>query len=146
MKHTNLDQIKAQAQVIAAEPMSRRARRRERMLRLATLLERHEGPLRLLSQVEYMPPEQRKSARTENSPLTIAYRDPVLRGQGLASDRFGDAVMFFDLSASEAHHLFCDCHYGPTVNAQAVARRTRSMANRVTMRHLWDSMRALFRG
>jgi len=142
MKHINLTEIKTQAAVIAAEPMSRRARRRERMQRLATLLDRHEGPFRLLSQVEYLPVEQRKSARAENSPLTIAFRDPVLHGQGLASDQFGEAVKFFDLSESQAHHLFCDCHYEARVKPKAVARRARSMANRVMPRDVWDGIRA----
>jgi hypothetical protein len=141
-----LDEIRTEAHVTPAAPSSRRERRRERLLRLATVLECHQSPVRLMSQVEYMPRAERMLARTDNSPLTVAYNDPVLRGQGLASDRFGDATGFFDLSASQAHHLFCDCHYGPGATSRAVAERARWMANRLSLRDVWDKVRGALRG
>jgi hypothetical protein len=92
------------------------------------LLEQHTGAFRLLSRIEFLPEDRRHSLRVDNSPLTIAYGDPVFRAQGLASDQFGDAVRFFDLTPREAHHLLCDCHYGRAATPQMVAGRARSRA------------------
>ena len=65
--------------------------------------------------------------RVDNSPLTVAYNDPVLRADGLASDRLGDAVDYFELSDEEAHRVFCSCLYGESMTAGSVAARLRSM-------------------
>lgn len=112
MKHTTIHALGARANVIAQEALVGRALRRARLERLAALLDMHETEVRLLSRMEYVPRSQRDSLQVSNSPITVAYLDPVFRAEGLASDRLGDAMKFFALTASEAHHLLCDCHYG----------------------------------
>ncbi len=42
--------------------------------------------LRSLFETEYMGPERRYALREDNSPLTVAFQDPVLRAEGLESD------------------------------------------------------------
>jgi hypothetical protein len=142
MKHRTLEEIKPVAQVVAFGPNPSRAVRRERLERLAALLEQHTGPVRLLSRMEYLPESERMLLRDDRSPLTIAYQDAILRSQGLASDRLGDAMTFFDLSAREAHYLLCDCHhYSGTVTPQMMSARARSIAQRVSFGEVWENMR-----
>jgi hypothetical protein len=146
MKHRSLDEIKSEANVVAFAPPSRQTLRRARLQRFATVLERHEGPVNPLSRIEYLPRPQRLMTRADDSPLTIAYRDTELRAEGLASDRLGDAMTFFDLSPGEAHHLLCDCHYMGMVTPQIVAARARTIAQRMTLREVWDKIRHLLTG
>ena len=123
--------------------------RRERLERFAIALDRHDAPVNLFSQLEYLPRSKYAELRGENSPLAIAFSDPVLRASGLASDRLGDAAQFFDLSAEEAHHLFCDCHYSDRAGAQITSRmmagRVRAVAARMTFAEMWDKARSFLR-
>ena len=64
----------------------------------------------------------------------MAFADPVLREQGLESDRVGDAARFFELSHWEVHQLVCSCHYGRTMAAGTAALRVRAIARRVEPR------------
>jgi hypothetical protein len=150
MKHRTVRDIQDTARVLPAEPDSAPASRRSRLERFAMLLERHEGPFRLLSRIEYLPEARRQSLRVEDSPLTIAYADPVFRIQGLASDQFGDAIRFFNLTPREAHHLLCDCHYGMAATSQMVACRARALARKTSFGEFWQKVRsgvlALWRG
>ena len=130
MKYRTLDELAPVAHVVPVGAGSRRTLRRQRLERLATVLDDYQGILRLFSRVEYLPQEERQSMRTNYSPLTVAYQDPMLRQQGLSGDRIGDAMRFFDLSWHEAHHLFCDCHYVGGVTSQMVAKRVRTVARR----------------
>jgi hypothetical protein len=142
MKHRTLEEIRPVAQVVAVGPDPARAIRRERLERLATLLESYNGPLRLLSRMEFLPEHERMLLRDEFSPLTVAFRDPLLRAQGLKGDCLGDAMRFFDLSSREAHYLLCDCHhYTGAVTRQMLAERTRSVARRQSMREVWHKAR-----
>ena len=59
--------------------------------------------------------------------LSLAFRDPVLRSEGLASDRFGDAVAFFQITEHEAHIVLCSCHGGEAMRAEEAARRVRGI-------------------
>jgi len=61
--------------------------------------------------------------------------------KGLTSDRLGDAMTFFGLSSFEAHHLFCDCHYGGSTNPRIVARRVRDLAEH---RSIFEVARAIW--
>ena len=54
-----------------------------------------------------------------NSPLTVAFEDPVLRSAGLASDQFGEVARFFGLSPWQLHDVVCNCHFGETVAAES---------------------------
>jgi hypothetical protein len=104
--------------------------RKERLERWAECLERSpDDELRTLHGIEYGPRDQRLAARADNSPLTVAYNDPVLREEGLASDRLGDALGFFDMSERDAHRVFCSCLYGAKMQAGEVAHRVRRLAN-----------------
>jgi len=57
--------------------------RLERLARWAELLEsqpdRELAPLR---EIEWQEPQVRRAVRADNSPLTVAYEDPVLRAEG----------------------------------------------------------------
>ena len=118
-----------------------RSLRRERLERLANLLDAHEGPIRVLKRMEHLSDADRAMLRADPSPLTIAFQDPVFRAQGLVSDRLGDARDFFALSEGQAHHLLCDCHYPEAVTAGMIATRARAVARRPSLSELWDKFR-----
>jgi hypothetical protein len=141
MEYKTLDEIGRVARAVSLESGIGRMSRRERLERWATVLERYEGRLRALMRIEYLSQQERIDLRGEDTPLTVAYRDPVLRAEGLTSDRLGSAMAFFHLSERAAHHLLCDCHYQGTITAAGVAAQVRSLANRVTLRELWDRAR-----
>jgi hypothetical protein len=147
MKHRPLDEIRGAATVVSVTPsrQERRQLRRARLERLASLLEQHDGPMNLFSRVEYLPAAERSLLRTNDSPLTIAYRDPILRAQGLAGDRMGDAIEFFDLSVREAHYLLCDCHLFGPMTGRMMAARVRAIAQRRTIGEVWTSIRSALR-
>jgi hypothetical protein len=145
MQHHTLDEITQVATVQPASQPSWRVVRRERLRRLAEVLRAHTGPFRLLDRIEYLPAPERLAVRGEFSPLALAYQDAALRREGLAGDSLGDAMTFFGLSHSQAHHLFCDCHYGMSVEAPVVAARVRAIADQLSFREWWDRIRASFR-
>jgi hypothetical protein len=125
MKYRSLEQITLEADVHPGMGMSRR----ERLERWAELLERQ--PNRRLSTIEgteFGSRREREAKRSDHSPLTVAFEDPVLRAAGLRGDRVGDTVEFFDLSHGEVHRLVCYCHYGRTVTPGTVAAGLRMMA------------------
>ena len=125
----------------------RRMSRRERLQRWAAVLEGNPTqPIKPLMRVEFLPRQERMMARREDSPLTVAYRDPVLRDEGLGGDSLGEAMRFFELSDHEAHYLVCDCHYhgGMSMTPEGVAKRARAIADRVTLREVWNRIRAWF--
>ena len=128
MQYRTLEQTRGIATV---RPTSGAARlsKRERLERWAELLEQHGGALRSLYETEFAPWHRRRTMREDNSPLSVAYADPVLREQGLKGDSYGDAVDFFGLSHGEAHHILCYCHCGHTISAELVATRVRQAAS-----------------
>lgn len=145
MEYRTIREIKGVATVTRLH--ATRMSRRERLLRWAAVLESNPAqPIKPLMRIEFLPRQERMLARRDESPLTIAYRDPVLREEGLAGDTLGEAVRFFELSDHEAHYLVCDCHYhgGMTMTPEGVAKRTRSIADRVTLRELWSRVRGWF--
>ena len=74
-------------------------RRRERLARWGDLLAREpQRMLKTLEEIDLRPAAQRAALRADNSPLTIAFADPVLRGEGLKGDTLGDAMAFFEMS------------------------------------------------
>ena len=126
MKLKTFEELKQVAEV--RPPVTRdRMSKRQRLERWAEVLERApQRYLRSLFETEYMSPRRRYALREDNSPLTVAFEDPVLRAEGLESDRYGDALKFFELSDGELHHIVCYCHLGPTMAPRAVATRVRS--------------------
>ncbi|HEX2885726.1 hypothetical protein [Vineibacter terrae] len=138
MEHRTLDEIKRTALTAPFETATRKMSRREKLERWAALLERHRGALMPLMRVEYLPERARKMLRGDDTPLAVAYKDPLLQAEGLKSDRLGDGMAFFELTDLEAHHLLCDCHYCGTMSGESVAMRARFTANGPNARGLWD--------
>ena len=136
MEQRTIAEVAKSAQVFSTAETAR-AMRRERLERLARLLEDHNGPVQMLTQIEYLRRAERLLLRRDGSPLTIAYNDPVFRAQGLAGDRLGDAMTFFTLDDRDAHHLFCDCHYRTGVSSQVIATQVRAVAQRPTIGEMW---------
>jgi hypothetical protein len=127
MKHQNIDELGAIAEIIPFE-IARKLSRRERLERWAEILEQNPGKLNALTRIEYLTRGERPEARADNSPLEVAFKDPVLRHDGLAGDRLGDAMAFFELSDRHAHRLFCDCHYAGSMTGAGLAARLRRLA------------------
>lgn len=145
MEHRPIKTIQHEATVVEFPPQTpetKEAIRRARLERLADILEQHPEPLNAFSRVEYLPDSERRTLRLDGSPLTIAYRDVVLQSQGLNSDRFGDAVDFFDLSLTEAHDLFCDCHYSGPITGRKISSRARIFAHRMSAHDLWQKAKS----
>lgn len=106
-----------------SEPMSRE----ERLRRWITLLEmKRDRTLQTLHETEFKPVEVRDRMRADNSAITVAFEDPLLRAEGLAGDTYADARMFFGLSDGELHHVVCYCHGGAFMWADTAAYRLRS--------------------
>jgi hypothetical protein len=127
MEHKRLTELNSVADLkpaLRSAPMSRR----ERLERWAELLEREpDRLLKTLEEIEWKPKAERRSIRADGSPLSVAFADPVLRSEGLASDRLGDAVAFFQISEHEAHLVLCSCNAGETIPAGEAARRIRGI-------------------
>lgn len=128
MEHKRVDQLRSVADVASQLPKEMLTRR-ERLERWADLLDR--DPLRRLhslGEIEFQPVDRRHQLRADDSPLSVAFADPVLRSQGLASDRLGDATAFFGLSEGDAHRVLCSCLNGRVIDAGTTARRVRAIA------------------
>lgn len=140
MRHQPLEQILAHATVLEAP---RRLSRRERLLRWAELLRREDWKLlQPLRFVEFYAPSERGRLRGEQTPLAIAFADPVLREDGLSGDRLGDIEAYFGLSEREAHFLLCDCHWHGQMTGRAAAKRVRAVASTNPISRLWFELRA----
>jgi len=146
MEYKSLDEIRPKAAIVPAESVPRVLSRRERLERWATALQGHEGELCPLIGMEYRPMPERSAMRMDQTPLSVAYNDPVLRAQGLASDRVGDAKAFVELREAQLHYLLCNCHYGGTMSRDNVAARVRAIASRPTAREVWTRLAKLLRG
>ena len=115
--------------------MSRPMAKHERLERWVMLLARDpERQLFAVEEIEYGTVRQQQAKRADDSALSVAFADPVLREQGLESDRVGDAARFFELSHWEIHQLVCSCHYGRTMSAGTAALRVRAIARRAEPR------------
>ncbi|WP_377035149.1 hypothetical protein [Microvirga sp. GCM10011540] len=122
MEHKHLDQLRSVADV---QPRS--LTRQERIERWIELLERNPTRrLNSLGEIEYKPPAERALIRQDDSPLSVAYEDPVLRADGLASDKLGDVMNYFELSDGQAHYALCSCLSGRTMEAASFAQRLRN--------------------
>jgi hypothetical protein len=125
MKHQTLEQLKVVAEVHPdhVPPAMTRA---ERLERWAELLEKEpDRKLATLHGTEYQPEAKRQTMRSEGSPISIAFQDPVLRAQGLANDTYGEAKRFFEVSDWQLHEIVCYCHVGETMRAANAASRVR---------------------
>ena len=127
MKHQPIHDIDDLANITKVEVPT--LSRRDRLRRWADLLSRDpHRPLKALSRVEFYAEHERALLRGENTPISVAAADPVLKEAGLQGDTLGDAQRFFALSAAEAHYLLCDCHIVGRMDGEGVARRIRAVA------------------
>lgn len=127
MEHRTSAELKGVADVIHPQKLSKK----ERLERWALALEKRRGVrLRTLRETEYRPAKEQSALRQENSPLTVAFEDPVLRSAGLTNDTFGEVARFFGLSHWQLHEVVCNCHFGESVASEAVAARVRRLSGR----------------
>jgi hypothetical protein len=127
MKHMSLDQLRLIANIRMTP--NRRMSRYARLQRWAEILERDpDRRLNALPEIEYTARNVRNTLHMDNSPLTIAFADPVLREQGLRGETLGDARQFFGLSLRRAHTILCSCMYGRTMSSGAAADAVRTAA------------------
>jgi hypothetical protein len=138
MEKIALDRLSSVADVI---PLP--ATRAQRLRRWRDLL-RLQGDrlLRPLLHLEFRGPEDRLACRADNSPLALAFADPVLRAAGLRGDTVGHAESFFGLSSRETHYLLCDCHYLGAMGADRVARRVDVVAQANPLAKAWLFLKA----
>ena len=126
MERKTVSQLKRIAEIHGPQ-MSKQ----QRLMRWADLLDRQADRILMsLIEVEYVPPQERAEVRVSNSALSVAFEDPVLRAEGLKSDKFGDAVKCFELSEEDVHRVVCYCHHGRQIDAGTVAGVVRSLAAR----------------
>ena len=144
MKHQTIEQLQVIAEVEQDYPqtMSRSAR----LERWAELLEQNpDRRLSTLHQTEYQSANARAFMRGDNSPLTVAFEDPVLRSAGLKNDSYGEAKRFFEMSDRQLHEVICYCHFGATVKATTAARHIRA-ALTGSQSGIFDRLRGAFVG
>jgi len=131
MEHKTLDEIRDVADVQPSWLDSRPLTKCERLERWAEVLERQGGRrLKTLYEIEYLSRAERAALRADDSPLSVAFADARLRGEGLAGDTVGEAIAFFGVSEMEMHRILCFCHHGDTMSADAAAARVRAAAVR----------------
>jgi hypothetical protein len=141
MKKMSLDRLAAFAAVTDARALP--ATRTQRLRRWRDLLlQEGDRPLRPLLHLEFRDPGDRALCRAENSPLSLAFADPVLRAAGLAGDTVGQAEAFFGLNARQTHYVLCDCHYLGSMGAGRVARRIDVLAQANPLTKAWLFLRA----
>jgi hypothetical protein len=126
----------AQAQQMAIVSSLRRLQSMpysQRLERWANLLDQYAGSgLEPLRGTEYRPSVERATLRADNSPLSVAFADPLLRAHGLAGDTYGEIQEFFGIGHAALHRMVCDCHcgVGNRVSPTGMARILRQAARR----------------
>jgi hypothetical protein len=68
--------------------------------------------------------------RSDGSPISVAFEDPVLRAAGLENDSYGEAKRFFELTDHQLHRVICYCHFGETLSAATAAHYIRAVPTR----------------
>lgn len=125
MEHKTFAQMECAGEITPALPLTRA----ERLEHWAAALERLGSTrLRTLWRTEHLLGNARPTMRADNSPLSVAFEDPVLRVAGLTDDSYGEAKRFFELSDRQLHWLVCFCRYGETMSAGTAARQVRAIA------------------
>lgn len=128
MKHQTLDQLQAVAEVGERYPDI--LSRVERLERWAKCLEANPArQLFTLHETEHQSTKVRDEMRCDDSPISIAFKDPVLRASGMANDTYGEAKRFFELTDGQLHDVICYCHFGETLKAATAARNVRAIIN-----------------
>jgi len=142
MLHQGLDELRLKADVVPLKTERTRMTRGERLERWAAVLDQHHGPMMPFIRIESYSWPERKNLRGDDTPVALAFRDPMLRADGLAGDTFGDACNYFELSNGQAHRLLCDCHYRGTMTGTKVAAHLRSVAKGGLVQRIWNWARS----
>jgi hypothetical protein len=126
MEHKTQAQLESAGVVAVTLPLSRS----ERLARWAAVLEGL-GPVSLntLWRIEFALASSQPSMRADDSPITIAFNDPLLRAAGLRDDSYGEAKRFFEVTDRQLHWLVCFCHHGRSLSAKTAARCVRKIAS-----------------
>ena len=144
MEHKTVEQLKRVAEVrddFQAEALTPI----QRLYRWADLLdERPDRRLTTLYGTEYEDESIRNSMRSDESPISVAFADPVLRDAGLKDDSYGEAKRFFEVTDKDLHDVLCYCHYGAGIQAGVAARSVRAIAIRAENPGLMGRVRSAF--
>jgi hypothetical protein len=127
MKHSTLDQF---GEAVKVHSVGSLMSAQQRLERWADLLSRE--PQRLLNALEgteFSSGEAQARMRCDNSPISVAFADTLLRADGLEDDSYGAARRFFGLSDEQLHDIVCYCHFGYTMHAGTVASRVHSITS-----------------
>jgi hypothetical protein len=138
MLHQGLDELRLKADIVPVEPERQALSRLERLERWATVLEQHRGPLMPFIRIEDYSWPERMNLRGDDTPVALAFGDPILRADGLAGDTLGDARSYFELSNGRLHRLLCDCHYRGSMTGPKVAAHLRAAAKGGIFQRLWN--------
>jgi hypothetical protein len=142
MLHQGLDELRLKADVIPLKTERARMTRGERLERWAVVLDQYHGPMMPFIRIESYSWPERKNLRGDDTPVALAFRDPMLRDDGLAGDTFGHACSYFELSNGQAHRLLCDCHYRGTMTGAKVAAHLRAVAKGGLVQRIWNWARS----
>lgn len=141
MRHQTKDQLQAIAEV-RIDPVRPTMDRNQRLNRWSELLQRE--PARLLTALtgtEYRAPLERNAMRGDNSPISVAFEDELLREEGLQDDTYGEAKRFFELTDNQLHEIVCYCHVGATMQS---SRAASCVSAAVTGRGFFAGLRETF--
>jgi hypothetical protein len=128
MKHQSARELRAVADVSLNPPPP--LDRNGRLKRWADLLDRNpDQRINLVQELEFATRTAQVQMRANDSALSLAYADPLMRSLGLNGDRVGDGQAFFGLNDSQTHRLLCSCLHGEAMRAGEAARLVRAIAN-----------------
>ena len=132
MQHRGHADLARVAKIYDAEAPAQPISKDERLRRWINLLEENPGrKLQTLYETEFQPPIVRDAMRADNSAISVAFEDPILRREGLRGDTYGDAKKFFGLSDREIHFTLCFCLGGSAMSAGTAARRLEAFLPRL---------------
>ena len=147
MKHRTSEELARVAEVYRQEPGHTVMTRSQRLARWAELLDRDPARrLTTLQGTEFQMGAARDHMRGQDSPISVAFSDPLLRAQGLKDDTYGEAKRFFELTDWQLHDILCYCHYGATMAAETAAVGVRSAIGGEPNPGLFVRMRHAFGG
>jgi hypothetical protein len=146
MEYKTVEQLTRVAEIRAEQIPTPVMSQSERLERWAALLEEQpDRRLNTLHGTEYESVAARGALRCTNSPISVAFDDPVLRAVGLKDDTYGEAMRFFGISDRELHEVLCYCHYGAVMLAESGAQAIRRVIARASHPSVLARMRhALF--
>ena len=131
MEYRTVEQLARVAEISVEEIPTPVMSQSERLARWAELLGKQpERRLNTLHGTEYESDETRDALRCANSPISVAFEDPVFRAIGLKDDTYGEAMRFFGISDRELHEVLCYCHYGAAMSAESAAQAIRHIMAR----------------